>query len=96
MPKITKSIRGELVDFDLVKIKESIKSSPSPLEVTERREYIDNKLQRRIKKAKDNIQRNVVTQTKPKNGLVDLRSVDGTVQTHRKIQKVYNDDQTTT
>lgn len=55
MSKI-KSMRGEIVDFDLIQIKQQIAASPAPIEVSERKQFINNKLQRRIKKAKDSIQ----------------------------------------
>lgn len=70
MPKIVKSIRGATVDFDLIKIKNEIQSSPTPLEVAERREYIDNKLQRRIRRAKLELQKNNLS--KPEKGQVDV------------------------
>lgn len=50
-----KSMKGEIVDFDLLKIKQQMESSPPPIEVSERKEFINNKLQRRVKKAKDDI-----------------------------------------
>ena len=79
MPKIVRSIKGEMIDFDLLKIKQKMASAPSPLEVSERRDYIDNKLQRRIRRAKEELQRN--TTTKPKNGLIDIKEVDGKTET---------------
>ena len=45
-----RSARGEMVDFDLLKIKEQIASSPKPTEVKQRENFIDKKLRRRLKK----------------------------------------------
>jgi len=73
MPKIVRSIKGEMIDFDLLKIKQEMTKAPSPLEVTERRNYIDNKLQRRIRRAKEELQK---TGNKPKNGLVDIAKTE--------------------
>lgn len=53
---IVKSFRGDVVDFDLLKIKQQIGSTPAPITVSERNEFIDNKLQRRIRRVKDNIE----------------------------------------
>jgi len=93
MPKIVRSIKGDMVDFDLLKIKQEMKSAPSPLEVTERRNYIDNKLQRRIRRAKEELQK---TGTKPKNGLVDTSTpkevVDKPKETVRSIKKGTTND----
>jgi len=85
MPKIVRSIKGEQVDFDMLKIKQSIASAPSPLEVSERRDYIDNKLQRRIRRAKEELQRN--TSSKPKNGLIDMKEVDGTTSAETVVKQ---------
>jgi len=46
-----KSARGEIVDFDLLKIKEQIASAPPSTEVSRRKEFIENRLRRRTKKA---------------------------------------------
>ena len=56
MSKRVKSMKGEIVDFDVLKIKQQIAASPAPIEVSERKSFIDNKLQRRIRRAKDSIQ----------------------------------------
>ena len=50
MVKKTKSARGELVDFDLLKIKEQMASSPPPVDVRARQDFIDKRLRRRLKK----------------------------------------------
>ena len=45
-----KSARGELVDFDLLKIKDQIASSPPAADVQARQDFIDRRLRRRLKK----------------------------------------------
>jgi hypothetical protein len=44
-----RSARGEMVDFDLLKIKEQIATAPPSSDVTRRRDFIENKLRRRPK-----------------------------------------------
>ena len=46
-----RSAKGEIVDFDLLKIKEQIASAPPSHEVKRRMEFIENRLRRRTKKA---------------------------------------------
>ncbi len=45
-----KSARGSVVDFDLLKIKNQIQSSPKPTIVQARENFVESKLKRRIKK----------------------------------------------
>ena len=51
MGKKARSARGQIVDFDLMKIKEQIASAPTPMEVKARQDFIESRLKRRIKKA---------------------------------------------
>ncbi len=53
MGKKARSARGAIVDFDLMQIKKQIASSPAPLEVKARQDFIENRLKRRIKKAQN-------------------------------------------
>jgi hypothetical protein len=53
MGKKVRSARGEVVDFDLMKVKEQIAAAPTPLEVKARQNFIENRLKRRIKKAQN-------------------------------------------
>lgn len=50
MSKGVKSARGEVVDFDLLKIKQQIASAPKTIQVQEREDFIDNKFKRRLKR----------------------------------------------
>ena len=43
MSKRARSARGELVDFDLLAIKQQLASKPVPVSVDERRKFIDEK-----------------------------------------------------
>lgn len=45
-----KSARGEIIDFDLLKIKQQIASAPPSSEVSRRKDFIENRLRRRTKK----------------------------------------------
>lgn len=52
MAKPTRSARGELVDFDLLKIKQQMAATPTPPPVAARENFIDQRFKRRLKKAK--------------------------------------------
>jgi hypothetical protein len=47
-----RSAKGEMVDFDLLKIKEQIASEPAPLDVKARQDHVDQRLRRRLRKVK--------------------------------------------
>ena len=55
MSKGVKSARGEVVDFDLLKIKQQIASAPKTIQVQEREAFIDNKFKRRLKRMKTDV-----------------------------------------
>ncbi len=52
MPKKVRSAKGEIVDFDLMKIKQQIEAAPEPSTVQARQDFIDQKMRRRLKKVK--------------------------------------------
>lgn len=52
MGKRVRSARGEMVDFDLLKIKEQMTSAPAPVDVRARQDFIDQRMRRRLKKTK--------------------------------------------
>lgn len=52
--KKVRSAKGQVVDFDLLAIKEQIASDPAPLDVQARQDHIDQRLRRRIRKVKKN------------------------------------------
>jgi hypothetical protein len=64
MGKKVRSARGELVDFDLLKIKEQIAAAPPPTDVRARQDFIDRRLRRRMKVAKPVTPRAVSTRSK--------------------------------
>lgn len=47
MPR-ARSAKGEVVDFDLLRIKQQIASAPKPATVSARENYVDKKLKRRV------------------------------------------------
>lgn len=50
--KKVRSAKGQMVDFDLLKIKEQIASEPPPVDVRARQDHIDQRLRRRLRKVK--------------------------------------------
>lgn len=49
MGKKVRSARGEIVDFDLLRIKEEIASAPQSLHVRKRKDFIEQRLRRKIR-----------------------------------------------
>jgi hypothetical protein len=43
MSRKTRSARGEVVDFDLIAIKQQLAMAPTPVSVNQRRRFIDEK-----------------------------------------------------
>ena len=52
MGKPVKSAKGQIVDFDLLKIKQQMASAPKPTNVQAREDFIDQRFKRRLKKLK--------------------------------------------
>jgi hypothetical protein len=52
MPRKTRSAKGQMIDFDLLKIKQQIASAPPTIDVKKREDFIDRKLRRRVKRIK--------------------------------------------
>ena len=50
MAKGARSARGELVDFDLLRIKENLGAAPKGSTVKAREDFIDNKFKRRLRR----------------------------------------------
>ena len=67
--KGTLSVRGERVDFDLMKIKEQIAAAPKTITVTAREDFIDQKFKRRlnrqIKEVTAQITEDIITNQEP-------------------------------
>lgn len=51
--RITRSMRGSKVDFDLMDIKTQMASAPKPTEVKSREDFIETRLNRRLKRKLD-------------------------------------------
>ena len=45
-----RSARGQIVDFDMLRIKSQMESSPKPTVVEARERFVDQKLKRRVKR----------------------------------------------
>lgn len=50
MPKMIRSARGEMVNFDLVLIKQEIASAAAPTNVSSRENFIENRIRRRSRR----------------------------------------------
>lgn len=48
----TRSAKGEIVDFDLLKIRQKLQQKPITLDVKAREDFIDKKIRRRNRKVK--------------------------------------------
>lgn len=55
MPKKVRSAKGQILDFDLLRIKEQLGEAPKPANVQARQDFIDQKMRRRVKRVKDKI-----------------------------------------
>ncbi len=69
MPK-TRSAKGVMVDFDLLKIKRQMSEKPVTIDVKAREAFIDQKLRRRMRKIKSvaapvNVDSEVLAEIKP-------------------------------
>lgn len=56
MAVIGTSARGEVVDFDLLRIKQTLASSPAPTEVAARENFIERRLSRRARLAQQQLE----------------------------------------
>lgn len=59
MAKTVRSARGVVVNFEELKIKEQLIETPKPTSVKTREEFIDKKLNRRLKKLKRDVVKRV-------------------------------------
>lgn len=49
MTKLVRTARGEMVDFDLIKIKQQLADSPAPTEVKARENFVEKRLKRKLR-----------------------------------------------
>ncbi len=59
MSKQVRSARGQVVDFDLLRIKEQMSSAPKTTTVQAREDFIDQKFKRRIKRLNREVTKSV-------------------------------------
>jgi len=50
MTKKARSAKGMMVDFDQIKIKQQLTDKPTPIEVQQREDQVDQRLKRRIRR----------------------------------------------
>lgn len=55
MASKTRSARGEIVDFDLLKIKQQMSQAPKTTSVKAREDFVDAKFRRRVKQARQKV-----------------------------------------
>lgn len=55
MPKGVRSARGEMVDFDLLRIKENLGAAPKATTVKAREDFIDSKFKRRMRRMTETV-----------------------------------------
>lgn len=86
MARKVRSARGELVDFDYLKIKEQLASAPPPVEVKNRQDFIENRLKRRMKKRTSvektevNVEPKLPEPEETKDLSSDVKNVDDNVE----------------
>lgn len=55
MPKKVRTAKGQVIDFDLLRIKQQLGDAPTPANVQARQDFIDQKMRRRVKRVKDKL-----------------------------------------
>ena len=84
--KGTLSVRGERVDFDLIKIKEQIASAPKTITVTAREDFIDQKFKRRLNRQIKEVTAQVIDEVKNEKPLKIIEpDVDNIIQEGLKV-----------
>lgn len=82
MAKYVKTAKGATIDFELFRIKQSLSSSPTSIEVKARENFIEKKMKRRMKKAKNKMLENIKDE---KEEVVEEPTL--TVSKKRKIKR---------
>lgn len=75
MKKVIRSARGELVDFDLIAIKDQISSALPSVTIQAREQFIDNRTKRRSKKLTDEVINAAVAAAASKRVEVDVSPI---------------------
>lgn len=72
MPKIVRTARGEMVDFDLIRIKQQLADAPAPTEVRERENFVERRLKRKLKqRATSLVDQPAAVETKPEGEVTE-------------------------
>jgi len=50
MPKLVRSARGEMIDFDLMQIQQQLADTPVHADVQARQDFVDRRLRRRVRR----------------------------------------------
>ena len=74
----TRSAKGEMVDFDLLKIRQKLAEQPVTLDVKAREDFIDKKLRRRMRKAKQAVAASVDPVSVESEALSAIETSDAT------------------
>ena len=84
MPNKVRTAKGKVIDFDLLRIKEQMINGPPPPSVEERQNFIDQKMRRRVKKVKAQLEE---AKRKGKKKVVDVKN-DPEVQSAEQGPKI--------
>lgn len=85
MPSIVRSARGELVDFDLLKIQQQLQQ-PNAIEVKTRQDYIDKRQQRREHQITDYVEQENQQEKQDKKN-TDILTPKSSTKTDNKLQQ---------
>jgi len=91
MGKKVRSARGAQVDFDLLRIKEQIASSPLPQDVKLRQDFIEKRLRRRLKKVEPPAPK-IDTENKDKVQAPKLAETETLSETSKMIDEVKSEE----
>jgi hypothetical protein len=100
MGKKVRSARGEMIDFDLLLIKQQLASVPAIQDVNARQDFIDRKLRRRLRKLRTDISKPPVRADAdiapkmpapadaPASGFIDAVPVEQSPRIKQKARKI--------
>lgn len=81
-----RSAKGEVVDFDLMRIKRQFATAPKTVDVQNREEFINKKLKRKTRKAKAAIS-NLVSKNSPAEVVEPVEAVPEKAPVAKKTRK---------
>jgi len=94
MAKLVRSAKGQMVDFELLKMKEALSTNPTTVEVKSRERFIENKMKRKLKKAQNKMledQKATAVKVEATEEPVVEVVEETPEKTKRKINKVQNE-----